>query len=44
MASQWGVRTRIDYEAINSVRGEEEGREIGRVRGVMEAEGGREVR
>jgi hypothetical protein len=30
MASQWEVRTRIDYEAINSVKGEEEGREIGR--------------
>ena len=39
MASQWEVRTRIDYEAINSVRGEEKGK----VRGVKAVEeGGRE--
>ena len=40
MASQWQVRTRIDYKAINSVRGEEGGMEIGKEK----REGGSEER
>lgn len=44
MASQWQVRTRIDYKAINSVRGEEGGMEIGKEKREGGKERGREGR